>query len=637
MKRLTVIISFLFVFVTALLGFSFNTQAADGDKIQLGTSSTYYSYDSQTKTLTISGTGATPNFTNSIGASNSQPWYDLKTNNLIDNIIVEEGVTSLGNCIFQTVNAENVQLPSTLTRIGGSAFNGNTALKSIDLKNVETVYNNAFYMCLGLEKIYIPESVKSIGASAFEQCTALNSVEFAIQKMTLTVSRQAFLGCPKLKTVSVPRNATLGAYSFGFEKAVAGKYYDGFVMNVYRDSKAYTYASEKYPVSYTLIDEMELCRGDVITRTYYSDTVDDKMIFTFTPDATANYSFLSSGSLDVDCVLIDKSNNDEIVYESKDNSIFDLNFTVECQLTAGHTYHYVVTSNDSDGDFTVEFMSVGITDVAIDWDINLISGDYPDGTADISALITGMGIDFTYADGFVHTVPFEEGGEYGGMTFKYSDKLKSHIVCGKNNDSITVGDRELNFTVNVEHTFVSVAVDPTVTEDGYTRHTCTQCGYAYTSDFVPSLGTTVYGYVRVMASPDGDIIENSFVPYADIFDYNGNYVCTTDENGFFVAYNAYDFLTVRSDLGPERRVEIDTSDGNLGDIGVVHCDINGDGYVNAKDFAIIRSAYGKYDESNLIIKSIDVNGNGLIDSGDWEHAKSFLAYGKIDESIYDIR
>ena len=637
MKRVTVMFSFLFVLITVLFGFSFTAQAEETEKIQLGTSSTYYSYDPQSKTLTISGTGATPNFANSIGASNSQPWFDLKTNKLIDSIIVEEGITSLGNCIFQTVNAENVQLPSSLTKIGGNAFNGNTALKNIDLKNVEAIGNNAFYMCFSLEKLYIPDSVKSIGTSAFEQCTALDSVEFASQKMTLTVSQKAFLGCPMLKSVSVPRNATLGAYSFGFEKALAGRIYDDFVMNVYRDSKAYTYAGEKYPVSYILIDEMELCRGDVITRAYYSDTVGDKMIFTFTPDATANYSFLSSGELDVDCVLIDKTNNDEIVYESRDNSIFDLNFTVECQLTAGHTYNYVVTSNDSVGDYTVEFMSVGITDVSINWNINLKAGDYPDGTVDIYALIRGLDVDFTYVDGFVYSVPFEDGAEYGGMTFKYSNKLDSHITCGKNNDSITVGEIELNFTVNVEHTYVTAVVDPTVTEDGYTRHTCTQCGYAYTSDFVPSLGTTVYGYVRVMASPKGDVIENSFVPNANIYDYKGNYVCSTDENGFFVAYNAYDFITIVSDFGPQRRVEISSNINDLGDIGLVRCDITDDGYVNAKDFAVIRSAYGPYDESNADIRSFDINQNGEIDFGDWEYAKSFFTYGKIDESIYDIR
>ena len=29
--------------------------------------------------------------------------------------------------------------------------------------------------------------------------------------------------------------------------------------------------------------------------------------------------------------------------------------------------------------------------------------------------------------------------------------------------------------------------------------------------------------------------------------------------------------------------------------------------------------------------------NGEIDFGDWEYSKSFFTYGKIDESIYDIR
>ena len=70
----------------------------------------------------------------------------------ITSIVLEEGVTSVGNYSFADMpNLTSVDLPSTLTRIGGHAFENAAALTSVT----------------------IPASVTEIGEDAFAGCENL--------------------------------------------------------------------------------------------------------------------------------------------------------------------------------------------------------------------------------------------------------------------------------------------------------------------------------------------------------------------------------------------------------------------------------------------------------------------------------
>ena len=68
-------------------------------------------------------------------------------------------------------------IPNSVTRIGGSAFEGCTGLTSIEIPNsVTSIGNSAFYWCSGLTSVTIPNSVTSIGTSAFFGCSGLTSI-----------------------------------------------------------------------------------------------------------------------------------------------------------------------------------------------------------------------------------------------------------------------------------------------------------------------------------------------------------------------------------------------------------------------------------------------------------------------------
>lgn len=133
--------------------------------------------------FTVTGTGAVPDQTTSWTRS----WS--KYSEGITKIIVESGITELGNYAFATETSKGlgvksgmqVVLPEGLTRIGKSCFESRGGsswplnLSSIDLPStLETIGDSAFYKCSALQSVQLPSSLQKIGSCAFEYCTALS-------------------------------------------------------------------------------------------------------------------------------------------------------------------------------------------------------------------------------------------------------------------------------------------------------------------------------------------------------------------------------------------------------------------------------------------------------------------------------
>lgn len=128
--------------------------------------------------------------------------YDSRDN---CNAIIETATNTL------VVGCKNSTIPSTVTAIGASAFEGCTTLTAITIPNsVVSIGNRAFYYCndlennTGLETIVIPNSVISIGDEAFSCCYLLATV--SLGNGLETIGASAFDGCWPLESITIPNS-----------------------------------------------------------------------------------------------------------------------------------------------------------------------------------------------------------------------------------------------------------------------------------------------------------------------------------------------------------------------------------------------------------------------------------------------
>ncbi len=125
----------------------------------------YWSLDDN-GTLTIWGTGPMTNFTYTDNDESNRPWHSERES--IRKVVIEEGVTSIGNFAFSFCNVGEVTIPSTVTSIGRRAFMG-TPLSSVVIpEGVKTIGENAFWRCTSLQTVTVPASTTELGNHAFD-------------------------------------------------------------------------------------------------------------------------------------------------------------------------------------------------------------------------------------------------------------------------------------------------------------------------------------------------------------------------------------------------------------------------------------------------------------------------------------
>lgn len=155
----------MFLFAFAVLSIAVSSipfAYAYGEKNEKCGDNAYWEYDYETKTLTISGTGAMYDFKYETDA----PWFA----HTIEKVVVGEGISEIGNSAFNHSRdtITEVDLPSTLLIIGDSAFKSCTSLKEIELPtNLACIGSRAFESCESLAKVTFPDNLIIIGDRAF--------------------------------------------------------------------------------------------------------------------------------------------------------------------------------------------------------------------------------------------------------------------------------------------------------------------------------------------------------------------------------------------------------------------------------------------------------------------------------------
>ena len=230
--------------------------------------------DGKFETLTISGTSAMADFGWGY-ESNSSPFCN---NTDITSVVIGEGVTSIGNKAFLSCsNLATVSIPSSVTTIGDHAFhscsnletisvaagnthfatedgilydnskttailcpakkggaialpttvttlptslfNGNTNITSLDLSactNLTTVSGSLCSGCTALASVTLPTSVTTIDQMAFEGCNNLTTINLSQCSSLNEIRTQAFNGCSLLEGKhTLPNTITnIGSYAF---------------------------------------------------------------------------------------------------------------------------------------------------------------------------------------------------------------------------------------------------------------------------------------------------------------------------------------------------------------------------------------------------------------------------------------
>ena len=116
-------------------------------------------------------------------------------------------IKKIGTLAFNGYRGSSMNIPNSVTTIGGNAFMGCNKLKNITMSSsLTTIETCAFQACSSLETIIVPNSVISIGQSAFENCSALTNI--TLQNGLKTIGSSVFKGCTKLTNIVIPDTVT---------------------------------------------------------------------------------------------------------------------------------------------------------------------------------------------------------------------------------------------------------------------------------------------------------------------------------------------------------------------------------------------------------------------------------------------
>ena len=216
------VIMVLTLFVTATFADGNENSGTCGENLT-------WSYDSNTKTLTISGTGNMEDYSLGGGAGSvnltTAPWKHLY--NYAKTLVIEEGVTNIGDAAFLGfIELTSVTIPNTVTNIKWRALSCCTSLTKISIPgSVKNIGREAFFGS-GLESITIPDSISDINAEAFCDCIWLKEV--TIGKSVRLIGYKAFNNCHRMEKVAIPASVEMiDDYAFYGCSDLKDVYYDG--------------------------------------------------------------------------------------------------------------------------------------------------------------------------------------------------------------------------------------------------------------------------------------------------------------------------------------------------------------------------------------------------------------------------
>ncbi len=460
-RFLSVFLSLVLCFVSFFGMFSTSVFAATSGSCGATGSSVSWSYDSGTKTLTITGTGAIRDYSNLQAGSGRVPWYDNREE--CEYVVIGEGVTRIGDYSFSSMPAlQSASMPSTLEEIG----------------------ERAFMDCTALADCKFPASLKVIEGYAFQNTTSLEDVDFPVG---LTTIREFAFNGSGIKEVVFPDSLT----SLGMRQGTFGIEYE--VGSVFKDCLKLESVTFGTGLTETGINNFEGCTtlrevdfgssittissssffGTFITTLVIPETVTTIETLAFANIGTLSHVYIYNSECDINTLL--------------DSDAF--NGSQQTVVFHGHSQSTTQAYAEEHG-----YAFVSIDDCAhsnMYADVTLEATCTTEGSQHImcqdcgalirTEVIAALGHDFV-------TDSTVDNTEIDGHTYEYQTCSR----CGTENTVTTHSEWvEGYYTINYTK-------EPTCTSTGLGTYSCNICGRnGLVPAVVPALGHTIENYTSI--------------------------------------------------------------------------------------------------------------------------------------------
>ena len=464
-------------------------------------------------------------------------------------------VASINERCFKDSNIESVTLPSSVTSIEQQAFYGCNNLKSINLSNVKFIGTEAFTNCPSLtdnidlssvdwvaEKglagtyfniVNLPNCTKT-GENAFDSCKA----EEIIMNKATSIGAQAFYNCSNLKTLYIP-NAT-GLANDNFNgctniKLIFAPKIKSLRLSIPSNVTIYAYRL----TSASLPQEYLEYKYTIISPEYepWMNNIPEKYQSSITHIISDDIAQSKGAQIRT------KDNGLRFGFAFDENSIgFDFKKYAE-NIEYGFVYTYKSLNGLNDfqkndslraNDSTVYTKSANKRNVeGTVSTYNAVFTDIPaESAADGISVRSYFCIDGMYFYSPVVTYSLSSVSNYGDNSEADNDIKYDHI-----------------------HSYVKKNIGPFCATKGYTMSECNGCGKSYIVDYIEPVG---HKYKFVDAKNG---LLNYQCPYCD-----NNITKSKSELPIFI-----DYVNTKAARGNDN----------------MYLDLNNDGYINAKDYALL--------------------------------------------------
>ena len=341
----------------------------------------------------------------------------------------DNDISEIPKSAFDITRIEKIEIPSSVKKIGDSAF-ASSSLSEIKFnEGLETIGNLAFNTWGSFEKITLPSTVKSIGEECFNSYKPyLIELNDGLER----VGKQAFICNFANQSVKIPASVTeIGEYAFGYtfwkEKA------ENFTIYGYRGTAAETYANEN-GFTFIPLDSESSVKDVTYTPSWssvndYSFSVDGRPLKLQVIEATGATRTFSRHASNVVIKAYDEQGNE--VHDTSADLAYEV-WTVKTRLTPNSSLKIHAKYDNVWEDQTYDFSISTLYS-----DTTLKSAELAETSGKQSAvgckIVTGSGVNkvrIEYEDGMTTTVNSSMAVlDETNMTYTYNLSVKPRHIA----------------------------------------------------------------------------------------------------------------------------------------------------------------------------------------------------------------